>query len=664
MSDRKNQTFDVGTFVFLALIILVAALYRFDFLVASQFVVDADEAIVGLMAKHILEGAALPVFYYGQHYMGSLEAILASWSFALFGVSGLALKLVPLACSLILIIVFYEFLLVATSKQVARVGAVLMAVPAPTLVIWSAKARGGFIEILLLGTIAFLWYFRWLHSKPKNWNYFYGTAFILGVGWWVNNQIIYFMLPVGLFSILFWVLRFSWSTAGHMMMAWVAFFIGGSPYWIYNLNNKFVSFQMFHAAEEGGFFEHLAGFFETALPILLGAKRYWQTQDVIPYASVFVFGLYGLLCAGIIILVFRSMTGLTLRALVGVDSTVSGKRLRLIQCIVFVALYALGVVAVFSASSFGYLVAAPRYLLPLYVGLFALAAIVIGGLNLPLRSFGLCALLLVHLACAYSGQRAIPGEPFIYKGERAAKSHDALISWLAKHNITWIRTNYWIGYRLAFETSEKVRFAVFQNPYQIRIPAYQSVARSLDYDRLPLVLTPHQSEVVRIALEAQGFVFRESAVGGYVVLYGIEPSVQLVQPLDIDVRNLSVSSGDELKANLIDRDDTTRWGTGMPQKPNMFIELTFPQPQAIRGLTLDLGHWTHDFPRGLRIETHGAFGAKILISEDQYQAIRYLREDEPSFTIYRNLDQVAGLKIIQTGNDEIFDWSLAELEVF
>ncbi|RMF23181.1 MAG: hypothetical protein D6760_05960, partial [Deltaproteobacteria bacterium] len=54
----------------------------------------ADEGVVGLMGKHILEGRSLPVFFYGQHYLGALEAYLAALSFAIFGVSITSLRLV------------------------------------------------------------------------------------------------------------------------------------------------------------------------------------------------------------------------------------------------------------------------------------------------------------------------------------------------------------------------------------------------------------------------------------------------------------------------------------------------------------------------------------------------------------------------------------------
>src|SRR5262245_56727648 len=39
---------------------------------------DSDEATFGLMALHISERGAHPIFFYGQTYMGALEAYLAA----------------------------------------------------------------------------------------------------------------------------------------------------------------------------------------------------------------------------------------------------------------------------------------------------------------------------------------------------------------------------------------------------------------------------------------------------------------------------------------------------------------------------------------------------------------------------------------------------------
>ena len=48
---------------------------------------DADQAIYGLMAKHIAEGRAFPMFIYGAQYMLAVEAWLAAPLFAVFGPS-------------------------------------------------------------------------------------------------------------------------------------------------------------------------------------------------------------------------------------------------------------------------------------------------------------------------------------------------------------------------------------------------------------------------------------------------------------------------------------------------------------------------------------------------------------------------------------------------
>ena len=58
---------------------------------------DSDEAVFGLMAKHLAEGRAFPLFMYGQSYILAVEAWLAAPLFLVFGPSVAALKLPLLA---------------------------------------------------------------------------------------------------------------------------------------------------------------------------------------------------------------------------------------------------------------------------------------------------------------------------------------------------------------------------------------------------------------------------------------------------------------------------------------------------------------------------------------------------------------------------------------
>ena len=56
-------------------------LLRIGLLLRTGAMIDGDEALVGIQAQHILQGAR-PVYFYGQAYMGSLEAYLAAGVFA------------------------------------------------------------------------------------------------------------------------------------------------------------------------------------------------------------------------------------------------------------------------------------------------------------------------------------------------------------------------------------------------------------------------------------------------------------------------------------------------------------------------------------------------------------------------------------------------------
>ncbi|HEY5057712.1 MAG TPA: glycosyltransferase family 39 protein, partial [Gaiellaceae bacterium] len=59
---------------------------------------DSDEAIGGLMAKHVLAGN-FSVFYWGQGYGGPLETWLAAPVVAIFGDSWIGLRMIPILIS-------------------------------------------------------------------------------------------------------------------------------------------------------------------------------------------------------------------------------------------------------------------------------------------------------------------------------------------------------------------------------------------------------------------------------------------------------------------------------------------------------------------------------------------------------------------------------------
>src|SRR5213082_4141348 len=95
--------------LFIGVLILIATA-RFVILLTSQTHVHSDEAIIGLMGKHILEGRYFTFYMYGQPYNAGAawEAYLAAIAFAFFRVGVIALKSCVVVLSLLCLFLFYR----------------------------------------------------------------------------------------------------------------------------------------------------------------------------------------------------------------------------------------------------------------------------------------------------------------------------------------------------------------------------------------------------------------------------------------------------------------------------------------------------------------------------------------------------------------------------
>lgn len=644
---------------FIILTILIGLLIRLDFLIAGNFVIDADEAIVGLMARHIVEGQPIPVFYYGQHYMGSFEPLLTSVVFALSGPSLVGLKAVPLIFSLLLIVLVYQLGFELNGKHAARFGALIAALPPATLVVWSTKARGGFIELVCIGALALLLTVRTLKKDEPAPLMIGCIGLVLGFGWWVNNQIIFFMLPIGAAFLLrfmtaqYGMLRNVLRTGSALLVGSCAFIVGGLPYWLYNVRNDFVSFEMFGRSSGADFFGQVSGLFTEALPIILGARRFWQIRDVFPGASICIWllSVLGLLAA----IYFRRVE---LRS--GGDRLFAGVELLL--------LFIVATLAVFAISSFGYLSQAPRYLLPLYAAILPLMGFVLSRLYEKSKRIALvlcCAVIGLHLASCYYGSRALPGEPFVYKGQRVSKDHTGLIRWLDQRQIRWVKTNYWIGYRLAFESDERIKFLIFQKPHQERIKSYRAEAEQHSTAEMPYVLVPSQAALVKHALQALGYTFKAAQVSGYTVIHSIEPLYDDLEVLQLAPESIEANYRSEAAREAIDGKRSTRWGSGRPQGADMRVDLRLDGKTTVRAIRYDLGQWIHDYPRGLKIEvSEPEASPRTLLNEDDFKAIRYLIEYDPYWTMHFEPIVPEKISLLQVNAHPVFDWSIAELTVY
>src|SRR5215470_6630021 len=84
------------------LCLLLALAVRIWLVVHTHGTIDGDESLVGVQAEHILRGE-LPIYFYGQPYLGSLETYLIAILFAIAGPSVWTLRAEPILLSLVLV---------------------------------------------------------------------------------------------------------------------------------------------------------------------------------------------------------------------------------------------------------------------------------------------------------------------------------------------------------------------------------------------------------------------------------------------------------------------------------------------------------------------------------------------------------------------------------
>ncbi len=117
---------------------------------------NADEAVVALMARHILAGER-PVFFYGQAYMGSLDAYLVAAGFWIWGQQVWVIRLVQGLLYLVTIITTVWMGKAAFgSFKTGLLAAGLLAIPAVNVSLYTTASLGGYGEALLIGNLIML----------------------------------------------------------------------------------------------------------------------------------------------------------------------------------------------------------------------------------------------------------------------------------------------------------------------------------------------------------------------------------------------------------------------------------------------------------------------------------------------------------------------------
>ncbi|MGI9147714.1 MAG: glycosyltransferase family 39 protein [Chloroflexota bacterium] len=470
--------------------------------------IDADEAVVGLMARHIAFLGERPVFYWGQPYLGSLEAFSAGALFRLFDSSTLLLKLVPTAYSLV-----FLALSAAIGRRLFGTGPALataayLAVPPAFWAVWSTKARGGYAELLCVGQALLLTTLILGESPSRRLAVVWGL--LAGLAFWTHALAVVYLAPAVVFLIL--ARRQAdgqphtqrWSVL-EVALAGVGGLVGMAPLILENVADGFLTLAALLQPADLPLDRsaQIVRFFRVGVPVLLGLGQ--------PTTSATLFDADWLQRpAGNV-----GIAGLTLLIVVGAVGVHAPSLRRLVACgagrlsePALLLMLALCVPPVVATTRFGLLVSEPRYALPLY----SVVPLVAGALwRLPagkrVRSAG-WRWTVVAAAVGLNFWSLASTDVRLWRPEDTPQSTAAtrteLVRYLVAADRHQMYTDYWVGYPVMFETRETVLAYVISGGFNRYVPPADNVQR-----------TPNPAWVFTPGMEAESaFLDALARIGG------------------------------------------------------------------------------------------------------------------------------------------------------
>jgi 4-amino-4-deoxy-L-arabinose transferase-like glycosyltransferase len=493
-------------------VLVVAVGFRMVVLASNAVSFHSDEAVVGLMARHINQGQPIPTFFYGQPYMGSLDPLLVSVGFRLLGEGVLSIRLVQSALYLGLVGTSLALALRLTAdRRVASTAGLLIAVPPVALTLYTTISLGGYGETLILGNLLLLIGIDLSREhRASAWRWL-ALGALAGIGWWTNSLIAVYALPVTI------VLLGRWRHLSWKLIAGAAatFLIGSAPWWLYNLGHQWQSvqfllggFQPAGGAQPVGTGDKLIGLLSFGLPAVTGVRFPWAV-NLWP-------GLW-------------AVPVVTLYAVTLIAAALSGR-------VRFLWIMLAGFAAIFVLSSFG-VDATGRYLLPLIVPIAIIVAAQIQAFRERSRwAVGLLVVLVgVNLLGNITAMRSVPPglTPQFDPATDFTNDFDqAAIDFLLQRGGSCGYATYWAAYRLDFLSRESVTLTP-QLPYKeslvyIDIDRYPAYTAAVEGAERPVIVTanlPRLDQVIAERLEANGVRYQRQVIGPYTIYYDLSQRV-------------------------------------------------------------------------------------------------------------------------------------------
>ncbi len=567
-------------FFWLAFFLITASaiLCRFPFIQTLPF--DSDQAIIGLMAKHMAQGE-FPLFFYGNSfYEGILEAALASISFSFFGVSRFNLHLIPFLFSILFIISIFQLGRELFNRAVGLLSMLFAAIPLYYMGLYSALANGGYIEIMWLGNLLLLYSHRYATKKGFSPSRLFFLGFFSGLAWWTHPLSIIYLLT-SYFFLCFKGRGF--IIKGKFLIAAFGVMVGSLPFWIWNIQYRFPFLKFSRLQENPNYFFRINKFFYGLITVFNPALK--------GKLSLMAYGIAALFLVSFLFL----LIGKKWRR-----REFSSGHASILLFIFFMSFCFIYVGSRFSEQD------ALRYFLPLY----SLIPITLAFFCWALKSFskilsvGMMAVLLIA-----NGDHQISlihdlkNKSILY--QKQLQMEDSLFAFLRqKKNFYVYAPEYWSAVELTFNAQEN---PVFSLPFKDRYPLYTLLADAAP--KTAFVLEGKYRQSFEEMFKAMGGAYKREVfsiyqkIKGYVLYYDFEPpsaASQEILPLGWKGQsNVNLASAQW----AFDRNIATSWSSSSSQQPGMFYQIDLGRIYKINRIVLLCGkgkEW--DFPVNYRIE--------------------------------------------------------------
>src|SRR6266849_1814471 len=177
---------------------------------------NSDEDTMGLMALHIAYHGELPVFFYGQNYMGALEAYIGALLFHLLGPSLFSLRLGLVFLFDLFLLVMYLLARLLYTKRLALATIFLLCFGSTETFTRQIKAVGGALETMLFSSLMLL-LASWLvlsysHNtlavdRKRRYAAYTGLGLAMGMGLWSHLLVIPFIF-VGILPLIIYKIEY------------------------------------------------------------------------------------------------------------------------------------------------------------------------------------------------------------------------------------------------------------------------------------------------------------------------------------------------------------------------------------------------------------------------------------------------------------------------